>query len=173
MFVVRIRGYAQLAPFVESDNRYARGAKLATQPRSWRHSWKVIRKSFLRQSFPAETQRDVTLMRTMKMDKESKLEEEILASFERGEWQSVPRLKSEKARYASVASASLAKDKRVNIRISSRDLEDIQARTAEEGIPFQTLMASVLHKFVTGHLTEPAPSRSSRPIRATRKRATG
>lgn len=107
------------------------------------------------------------------MDKESKLEEEILASFERGEWQSVPRLKSEKARYASVASASLAKDKRVNIRISSRDLEDIQARTAEEGIPYQTLMASVLHKFVTGHLTEPAPSRSSRPIRATRKRATG
>jgi predicted DNA binding CopG/RHH family protein len=109
----------------------------------------------------------------MEMDKETKLEEEILASFERGEWQSVPRLKSEKARYASIASASLAKDKRVNIRISSRDLEDIQARAAEEGIPYQTLMASVLHKFVTGRLTEPAPGRSSRPTRATRKRATG
>lgn len=69
------------------------------------------------------------------MDKKTKLEEEILASFERGEWQSVPRLKSEITRYTSIASASLAKDRRVNIRISSRDLEDIQARAAEEGIP--------------------------------------
>jgi predicted DNA binding CopG/RHH family protein len=107
----------------------------------------------------------------MKMDKETKLEEEILASFERGEWQSVPRLKSEKARYASIASASLAKDKRVNIRISSRDLEDIQARAAEEGIPYQTLMASVLHKYVTGRLAEAEPSRTTRSIRTTNKRA--
>ena len=77
------------------------------------------------------------------MDKESKLEEEILASFERGKWQSVPNLKDEIARFASIASASLVKDKHVNIRISSRDLEDIQARAAEEAIPYQTLMASV------------------------------
>jgi predicted DNA binding CopG/RHH family protein len=91
------------------------------------------------------------------MDKETKLEEELLASFERGEWQSVPNLKEEITRYASYAEASLAKDKRVNIRISSRDLEDIQARAAEEGIPYQTLMASVLHKFVTGRLVEPPP----------------
>lgn len=91
------------------------------------------------------------------MDKESKLEEEILASFERGEWRSVPNLKAEITRFASMASASLAKDKRVNIRISSRDLEDIQAKAAEEAIPYQTLMASVLHKFVTGRLVEPSP----------------
>jgi|UniRef100_UPI003FA36FAC predicted DNA binding CopG/RHH family protein len=71
------------------------------------------------------------------MDKESKLEEEILASFERDEWRSVPNLKDEIARYASIVSASLAKDKRVNIRISSRDLEDIQAKAAEEGIPIR------------------------------------
>jgi predicted DNA binding CopG/RHH family protein len=49
------------------------------------------------------------------MDKESKLEEEILASFERGEWQPVLKNKSEIARFAAMASASLAKDKRVNI----------------------------------------------------------
>ncbi|WP_205780874.1 antitoxin [Methylocaldum sp. 14B] len=71
------------------------------------------------------------------MDKESKLEEEILASFEREEWRSVPNLKDEIACYASIASASLAKDKRVNIRISSRDLEDVQANAAEEGIPIR------------------------------------
>jgi predicted DNA binding CopG/RHH family protein len=96
------------------------------------------------------------------MNKESKLEEEILASFERGEWQSVPNLKAEIARYASMASASLVKDKRVNIRISSRDLEGIQAKAAEEAIPYQTLMASVLHKYVTGRLVEASPSRSKR-----------
>ena len=89
------------------------------------------------------------------MDKESKLEEEILASFERGEWQPSSKGKSEIARFAAIASASLAKDKRVNIRISSRDLDDIQAKAAEEAIPYQTLMSSVLHKYVTGRLVEP------------------
>jgi len=104
------------------------------------------------------------------MDKESKLEEEILASFERGEWQSVPNLKDEIARFASMASASLVKDKRVNIRISSRDLEDIQAKAAEEAIPYQTLMASVLHKFVTGRLVELPPSPTSRSSGTRQKR---
>jgi predicted DNA binding CopG/RHH family protein len=103
------------------------------------------------------------------MDKENKLEEEILASFERDEWQSVPNLKQEIARYASYAEASLVKNKRVNIRISSRDLEDIQARAAEEGIPYQTLMASVLHKFVTGRLVEPPPRLTPRSTQALKK----
>ena len=48
----------------------------------------------------------------------------------------------------------MLKNKRVNIRISSRDLEGLQARAAEEGVPYQTLMASVLHKFVPGRLVE-------------------
>jgi len=107
------------------------------------------------------------------MDKESKLEEEILASFERGEWRSVPNLKKEIARYASYAEASLVKDRRVNIRISSRDLEDIQAKAAEEGIPYQTLMASVLHKFVSGRLVEPPPRLTSRSTRRAQKRRPG
>ena len=107
------------------------------------------------------------------MDKETKLEEEILASFERGEWQSVPRLKSEKAKYAAIASASLAKDKRVNIRISSRDLEGIQAKAAEEGVPYQTLIASVLHKYVTGRLADKSQRITSHSKRTARKRAAG
>jgi predicted DNA binding CopG/RHH family protein len=104
---------------------------------------------------------------------ESKLEEEILASFDRGEWQSAPNTKKEMNRYADMASAALAKDKRVNIRISSRDLEDIQAKAAEEGMPYQTLMASVLHKFVTGRLVEPPTSPVSRTAGTPRKRAEG
>lgn len=104
------------------------------------------------------------------MDKENKLEEEILASFERGEWQPVHKVESEIARYAAMASAALAKDKRVNIRISSRDLEDIQAKAAEEAIPYQTLMASVLHKYVTGRLVE-SPSLLTRTSGTRQKRS--
>ena len=56
------------------------------------------------------------------MEDETKLEEEILASFERDEWHSVPNLSQEIERYATYAQAPLTKDKRVNIRISYRDL---------------------------------------------------
>ena len=106
------------------------------------------------------------------MDKETKLEAEILASFERGEWQPSSKGKNEIARFAAMASVSLAKDKRVNIRISSRDLDDIQAKAAEEAIPYQTLMASVLHKYVTGRLVEPTPSQTHRSSGTRPKRRT-
>jgi predicted DNA binding CopG/RHH family protein len=89
--------------------------------------------------------------------KEAKFEEDILTSFEKGEWQSVPNLRDEIARYAASATATLTKDKRINIRLSSRDLEDVQARAAEEGMPYQTLIASVLHKYVSGRLIETTP----------------
>lgn len=85
---------------------------------------------------------------------EVKYEEDILASFERGEWQSVPNIKDEIARHAASAAATLTKDKRINIRLSSRDLEDVQTRAAEEGMPYQTLIASILHKYVSGRLIE-------------------
>ena len=89
--------------------------------------------------------------------KEAKYEEDILTSFEKEEWHSVPHLKDEIARHAANAAATLTKDKRINIRLSSRDLEDVQTRAAEEGMPYQTLIASVLHKYVSGRLIETAP----------------
>ena len=82
------------------------------------------------------------------------LDEEILASFDRGEWKSIRNKKGEIAQLKAAAQATLLKNKRVNIRLSSLDLERLQARAAEEGIPYQTLMASVLHKFVAGRLVE-------------------
>ena len=88
------------------------------------------------------------------MDDENKLEEEILASFEREEWRSVPNLSQEIERYAAYAEASLTKDKRVNIRISEKDLLDLQKRAIRQGIPYQTLLSSVLHKYASGTLTE-------------------
>jgi predicted DNA binding CopG/RHH family protein len=103
--------------------------------------------------------------------KEKKYEKDILASFERGVWQSVPDLSYEIARYASSAAATLIKDKRINIRLSSRDLEDIQTRAAEEGMPYQTLIASVLHKYVSGRLVESAPRTMRSTGRAKKLRA--
>ncbi|KQP12290.1 hypothetical protein [Pseudorhodoferax sp. Leaf267] len=82
----------------------------------------------------------------------------ILSAFEEGQLKSVAT-KSELAKLKAAARATAIKDKRVNIRLSSVDLSDIQIKALEEGIPYQTLIASVLHKYVTGRLTE-------RPVRA-------
>lgn len=89
-----------------------------------------------------------------KMKIDDKYEEDLLGSFEKGEWRSVPNLQDEIERYAASAAATLSKDKRINIRLSSRDLEDIQMRAAEEGMPYQTLIASVIHKYVSGRLLD-------------------
>ena len=106
------------------------------------------------------------------MNGETLLEQEILSSFERGEWKPVRNQKGEIARLQAAAAATLLKNKRVNIRISSRDLEGLQARAAEEGVPYQTLMASVLHKFVSGRLVEPPRRITTRSSgRATKRRA--
>ena len=105
--------------------------------------------------------------------KEGKYEEDILASFERGEWNSVSNLKDEIARYAASAAATLTKDKRINIRLSSRDLEDVQTRAAEEGMPYQTLIASVLHKYVSGRLIETSPRPTMRSTGRAKKLRAG
>ncbi len=90
-------------------------------------------------------------------------EAEVLAAYEKGDLKSVAT-KEELARFKAAARATAIKDRRVNIRLSSGDLSDIQARALEEGVPYQTLMASVLHKYVTGRLTErPASSRARQP----------
>ena len=79
---------------------------------------------------------------------------ELLASYENDEWQSVKNIKDEAAQYRAYARAAFRKDKPVNIRISEKDLLDLQKRAMREGIPYQTLISSVLHKYVSGVLTE-------------------
>ncbi len=84
-------------------------------------------------------------------------EELLLAeSYETEAWQSVPDLAGEQARYQDYASATFRKDRRVNIRLSEKDLVGLKLRAREEGLPYQTLMASVLHKYITGRLIEPS-----------------
>jgi predicted DNA binding CopG/RHH family protein len=81
-------------------------------------------------------------------------ERDIIESIEREEWVSVTNLPDAVAEARSIATATLKKDRRMNIRISDRDLKSLKARAAEEGIPYQTLVTSVLHKYVSGRLTE-------------------
>lgn len=87
------------------------------------------------------------------MNKLDPEEQEILESFEKGEWQSVGD-SNRLAQLRSYAKATLAKDRRITLRLSSLDLDAIQAKAIEEGIPYQTLISSILHKYITGRLVE-------------------
>ena len=77
---------------------------------------------------------------------------EILQAWEAGTFRPVGDLAEQVKTHRAAAEATFKKDQRLNIRISSRDLKNLQARALEEGIPYQTFAASLLHKFVSGHL---------------------
>ncbi len=87
----------------------------------------------------------------MKLEKEEK---DLLEAFERGRMKSVPNVKNEISRYREYAKAHFQKNKRVNIRISESDLVLLQKKAVLDGLPYQTLMSSVLHKFISGRLAE-------------------
>jgi predicted DNA binding CopG/RHH family protein len=88
------------------------------------------------------------------MSKLEKDEKKLLDSVESGEWRSVPDREAEVSRYREYAAATFKKDRRINIRISSKDLNALQKRALREGIPYQTLVASILHKYVSGQFRE-------------------
>ena len=106
------------------------------------------------------------------MSKIEAYEREILAAFDKGNLKSVAT-KAELEKFRAAARATAVKDRRVNIRLSSIDLSDIQVKALEEGMPYQTLIASVLHKFVSGRLVEKPQLTSDRSTQTARKRATG
>ena len=86
-------------------------------------------------------------------------EQELLEAFEAGEFQSdMPD--SRKEFIEQSAAQTFKKDKRINIRISGRDLVAIQRRALEEGMPYQTLVASILHKYVSGSLYDVTANRT-------------
>ncbi|MBT8420281.1 MAG: antitoxin [Gammaproteobacteria bacterium] len=84
----------------------------------------------------------------------TKEEKEILDSVESGEWRRIPNFEQEAARYREIAKATLKKDKRVNIRMTGRDLVYIEKAAMREGIPCQAFIASILHKYAGGRLVE-------------------
>jgi predicted DNA binding CopG/RHH family protein len=108
----------------------------------------------------------------LKMKKSDRsLEQDVVDAFEKGKLKSVGTSKAALKKYRLAAQATFIKNRRVNIRLSSPDLMDIQARALEEGVPYQTLIASVLHKFVTGRFIERPSCLTSRSARTRNERA--
>ncbi len=106
------------------------------------------------------------------MKKPDAFESDILATYEKGEFKSASPSKTRLAKFKAAATATFIKDRRINIRLSSPDLMDIQARALEEGIPYQTFIASVLHKYAAGRLFEKRSSLTARSSgRADKRRA--
>ena len=129
IFVVRREDYVYLVPFVEDEDTV-----------------------FLKRSSLAGRRRSNTSGRspTMKLDADEK---ELLESVERGEWKSAGG-KRERTRDSRYAKATFRRDRRLNTRLSSKDLEAIQKRALAEGLPYQTLISSLLHKYAAGRLKE-------------------
>ncbi len=94
---------------------------------------------------------------------------EVLSAYDKGKLKSVAT-KAELAKFKAAARATAIKDRRVNIRLSSGDLSDIQVKALEQGVPYQTLIASVLHKYVTGRLAEPPEHLAKAPGKRLPKR---
>ena len=82
----------------------------------------------------------------MKLDS---YEKELLLSVEKGEWKSISNLKAEIERYKNYAKNSGKKDKVVSFRLNTRDFVDLKAKALQEGMPYQTLLGSIIHKYVS------------------------
>jgi predicted DNA binding CopG/RHH family protein len=93
------------------------------------------------------------------MKRPDKFEQDMLKAYEGGVLKSISPTKADLVKFKAAASATFIKERRVNIRLSSPDLMDIQARALEEGLPF---IASVLHKYVAGRLVEKPSQLTSR-----------
>ena len=89
-------------------------------------------------------------MKNMKLSKEEK---QLLQAVESGEFESV-LTKKRRVELVTTAKDTVRKDKRINIRISNRDLKAVQLKASEEGIPYQTLVSSVIHKYISGSLKD-------------------
>lgn len=81
-------------------------------------------------------------------------EKELIESIERGEWVRSKDEEKEKKYAKEAAKGTVKKNKRMNIRISERDLRSLKIRALEEGIPYQTLVSMIIHKYLSGKLKE-------------------
>jgi predicted DNA binding CopG/RHH family protein len=106
------------------------------------------------------------------MKRLDRYERNILSAYENGRLVSARPTRAQLGAFREAARATFIKSRRVNIRLSAADLLDIQARAYAEGVPYQTLIASVLHKYVSGRLLEKAPHAAAGATAIARKRAT-
>ena len=96
-------------------------------------------------------------MKKFKLDED---EQALLEAFEAGHFESI-LTPERKVSIAKSAAATFKKDKRINIKISSRDLSAIQRRALEEGIPYQALVSSIIHKYISGSLRDALSNKST------------
>lgn len=104
----------------------------------------------------------------MNKAKLSKEEKSLLDTVEAGEFESV-LTESRKKELEAIARNTFKKDKRINIRISNRDLAAIQSRASEEGIPYQTFVSSIIHKYISGSLQDLTANKQMQPPQKTRE----
>ncbi|MBU2474351.1 antitoxin [Patescibacteria group bacterium] len=88
-------------------------------------------------------------MKHIKLDKEEK---QILKDFETGQFVSIKNLESAKRKYATIAKETLKKSKNINIRLTEKDLLKVKSKAAEQGMPYQTLLASLIHQYADNKL---------------------
>ena len=105
----------------------------------------------------------------MKDVKLSKEEKQLLKAIEAGKFESI-LTKKRRAELVAVAKDTVRKDKRINIRISNRDLKAIQLKASEEGIPYQTLVSSIIHKYISGSLKDVSANKRMQPDAAKLRR---
>ncbi len=79
-------------------------------------------------------------------------EKDLMNSIENDEWQPVKNIDQEKEKAIAAARNTLKKDKRINLRLTQKDYHQIQIKAIEEGIPYQTLISSLVHKYLNGSL---------------------
>ena len=79
-------------------------------------------------------------------------EKDLMESIERDEWQPVKNIDQEKEKAMAVARNTLKKEKRINLRLTQKDYHQIQIKAIEEGMPYQTLISSLVHKYLNGSL---------------------
>ena len=79
-------------------------------------------------------------------------EKDLMESIEHEDWRSVKNIKIEKEKAIAAARNTLKKDKRINLRFTQKDYRQIQIKAIEEGIPYQTLISSIVHKYLNGSL---------------------
>ncbi len=130
--IVMIDNYYYLVPYVQNNNEI-----------------------FLKTIIPGRKATN-KYMRSKKMKKIvlDAEEKNFLDSCERDEWKTIKNPRAEIKMLSEYAKNTLQKDKRINIRMSSKDLNEVQVIAAQEGIPYQTLIASIIHKYVSGYLFE-------------------
>lgn len=93
---------------------------------------------------------------TKSFDPIDKEEKELMESIEQDDWKPIKNIKQEKEKVISAAQNTLKKDKRINLRISEKDYHQIQIKAIEEGIPYQTFISSIIHKYLNGSLSPKA-----------------